>query len=318
MRQFICIVVSAFFLFTLLLPNHLLSAPETYKTKQKNQHSSVTKKQHVPIDKSRKPSTIKSKRIKSAKFASAKKKKSAVRTAKTAGNSRFNEIAITENDGEFIEYKTKKGDTVEMVAMKFNVDKNDILEANNLTGKYLPPKKIVLIPRITAEEEDEKYDEIITLTNRPLKSWKSNDEKYMLVKVAKSFVGAPYKYGGESVKGLDCSAYVKKIYDIFDVQLPRSAREQYKIGVKINQENLAIGDLVFFKTKRYATYPTHVGIFIGDGKFIHSSSGQHKLGVKIDSLSSSFYSRTYMGATRVKQNILDDTGEEIENTTDNS
>ena len=123
----------------------------------------------------------------------------------------------------------------------------------------------------------------------------------MLVKVAKSFMGAPYKYGGESVRGLDCSAFVKKIYDIFDIQLPRSAREQFKTGLKISRDELAIGDLVFFKTKRYIKYPTHVGIFIGDGNFIHSSSGHKKIGVKIDSLSSDFYTRTFIGAIRVKQ-----------------
>jgi cell wall-associated NlpC family hydrolase len=127
----------------------------------------------------------------------------------------------------------------------------------------------------------------------------------MLVKVAKSFMGAPYKYGGETVRGLDCSAFVKKIYDIFDVQLPRSAREQFMVGNKISKDELAVGDLVFFKTKRYVKYPTHVGIYIGDGNFIHSSSTRSKLGVKVDALSSDFYSRTFVGATRVKKSTDD-------------
>jgi cell wall-associated NlpC family hydrolase len=122
----------------------------------------------------------------------------------------------------------------------------------------------------------------------------------MLVKVAKSFMGAPYKYGGNTLRGLDCSAYVKKIYEIFDVQLPRSAREQYQVGSRISREELAVGDLVFFKTRRYAKYPTHVGIFIGDGNFIHASSGKGRLGVKIDSLGSNYYSGAFIGATRIK------------------
>jgi len=182
----------------------------------------------------------------------------------------------------------------------FNIDKDDILEANNLKGKKLSPRKVILIPK-AVEEEKEKDDEFIILTNKSLKPWKNNEEKIMLVKVAKSFMGAPYKYGGNSVRGLDCSAFVKKIYDLFDVQIPRSARDQYRTGVKINKDELAIGDLVFFRTKRYIQYPTHVGIFIGDGNFIHSSSGHNRIGVKIDSLSSDFYSKTYTGAIRVKQ-----------------
>jgi cell wall-associated NlpC family hydrolase len=94
---------------------------------------------------------------------------------------------------------------------------------------------------------------------------------------------------------------VKKIYDIFDVQLPRSAREQFKVGHKVTKDELVVGDLVFFKTKRYVKYPTHVGIYIGDGNFIHASSTRCKLGVKVDALSSDYYSRTFIGATRVKK-----------------
>ena len=131
----------------------------------------------------------------------------------------------------------------------------------------------------------------------------------MLVKVAKSFMGAPYKYGGTTVKGLDCSAYVKKIYEIFDVQLPRSARDQFQVGSKIRREELAVGDLVFFKTKRYVKYPTHVGIYIGDGNFIHSSSGHGRIGVKIDALSSDYYSNVFTGATRIKDGSFEERSE---------
>ncbi len=214
------------------------------------------------------------------------------------------EIPVTETDGEFIEYKVQKGDTIEVIAARFNIDKEDLLEANNLKeGARLTQNTLILVPRIEAADNDKKEEFINLTTSKNLKTWKSNDEKYMLVKVAKSFMGAPYKYGGNTVRGLDCSAYVKKIYEIFDVQLPRSAREQFQIGTKISKDELAVGDLVFFRTKRYIKYPTHVGIYIGDGNFIHSSSGHGRIGVKIDSLSSDFYSRTYIGATRVKKTV---------------
>ena len=63
-----------------------------------------------------------------------------------------------------------------------------------------------------------------------------------------------------------------KMYGIFEVRLPRSARKQFCAGSKVDKDDLAVGDLVFFKTKPYAQYPTHVGIYIGNGQFIHTSS----------------------------------------------
>ncbi len=266
-------------------------------------HQAVNKKntQANTDKKTQKVETNKNKKdIKVAKKDTKKKK-----IKRKKNKQRLNqEIPVAETDGEFIEYKVQKGDTIESIASRFNVDKEDLLEANNLKeGTRLAQNTMILVPRIEAVDNDKKDEFINLTTSKNLKTWKSNDEKYMLVKVAKSFMGAPYKYGGNTVRGLDCSAYVKKIYEIFDVQLPRSAREQFQIGTKISKDELAVGDLVFFRTKRYIKYPTHVGIYIGDGNFIHSSSGHGRIGVKIDSLSSDFYSRTYIGATRVKKTV---------------
>lgn len=238
------------------------------------------------------------------KTVSAKKDTKRKKTTRKKQKNIVREELNLEPDGEFIEYTVKKGDTIDKIAAKFNIDKKDILEANNIKeNKKLSPNIVILIPKITSEEKQEDF---VELSNKNIKPWKSNDEKYMLVKVAKSFIGAPYKYGGNSVRGLDCSAYVKKIYEIFDVELPRSAREQFQVGIKVKKEDLTVGDLVFFRTKRYIKYPTHVGIYIGDGYFIHSSSGNGRIGVKIDSLNSDFYSRTYVGATRVKKPFTED------------
>ncbi len=212
------------------------------------------------------------------------------------------EAVTSENDGQFIEYRVKRGDTLDKIASRFNVEKQELIETNNLPSgknKKVAPGKTILVPRIIEEDNDDG-DNIVAFKSMPVKPWKNSDERYMLVKVAKSFMGAPYKYGGNSLRGLDCSAYVKKIYEIFDVQLPRSAREQYQVGSRIARNELTVGDLVFFKTRRYANYPTHVGIFIGDGNFIHASSGKGRLGVKIDSLTSDYYSGAFIGGTRIK------------------
>jgi peptidoglycan DL-endopeptidase LytE len=291
-------------LFAFISADFAFAANITHKVKSGDNLYTISKKYHVSTDKLRSLNNLSSNKLKLGQVLVVKNEGAAI-----SAERREPEVVPTaiENDGEFIEYRPKKGDTIDKIASKFNIDKEDILESNNIVGKKLP--KVVLIPKIIEVDDSE---DLIELSNKPLRPWRSNDEKYMLVKVAKSFMGAPYKYGGETVRGLDCSAFVKKIYDIFDVQLPRSAREQFRFGHTIQKDELAVGDLVFFKTKRYVKYPTHVGIYIGDGNFIHSSSNRCKLGVKIDALSSDFYSKTFVGATRVKK-LPDDTAESPRN-----
>ncbi len=215
------------------------------------------------------------------------------------------------SDDDFVEHRIKRGETLERIAALYNVEEDEIVEINNLARKKLSPGKTILVPK--SSEDGDKDEGFIDLSVYSVKTWKSKDEPIMLVKVAKGFVGAPYKLGGESVRGLDCSAFVKKIYGIFDVPLPRSAREQHRVGYTINKDDLAVGDLVFFRTRRYAKHATHVGIYIGDGNFIHSSSGHGKIGVKVDSLSSDYYSRAYLGAKRVKKTTTGDDNVSLSN-----
>jgi hypothetical protein len=129
--------------------------------------------------------------------------------------------------------------------------------------------------------------------------WRGDEERYGLIKQAKTLLGVPYKLGGDNLAGMDCSAFVRRVFSLVDVALPRTAREQYDVGKRIPRQGLTMGDLVFFKTKRYEQYPTHVGIYMGNDQFIHASA-MHKGGVRIDSLSSDFYNARFIGGSRVK------------------
>ena len=122
--------------------------------------------------------------------------------------------------------------------------------------------------------------------------------KQNIIETAKQYLGAPYKFGGYSFKtGIDCSGYVKKIFSKFNVDLPRTARDiYYRTGTQVAKSQLQTGDLVFFRT--YARYPSHVGIYMGNGKFIHASSGSRK--VTITSLNKDYYRQRYIGAKRIK------------------
>lgn len=290
MRRSLVFYIFCLILAFLLVPFATNAAPSKNKAKRTDNSKTISKKNTSSAKHSKSRVTKKESKNKHSRHASRG------RVVEDQA-----EPVIYENDGEYIEYKVKHGDTIDKIALLFSVEKDELIETNNLASKKkLSPGKTLLIPKIIEENDD--AEAIVTFKSVPMKPWKNSEEKYMLVKVAKSFMGAPYKYGGNTLRGLDCSAYVKKIYEIFDVQLPRSAREQYMVGSRIGRSDLAVGDLVFFKTRRYAKYPTHVGIFIGDGNFIHASSGKGRLGVKIDSLNSDYYSGAYIGATRIKVN----------------
>ncbi len=145
-----------------------------------------------------------------------------------------------------------------------------------------------------ADREKEESAEI-------LGKWESPDERQLFARVAMGFLGAPYRFGGSSVRGIDCSAFVKKIYAFFNISLPRTAREQARVGKRISRGDLEVGDLVFFNTRRRAF--GHVGIYIGNNEFVHASSGRARV-VKVDTLEKPYYNKRFVKAVRLK--ALDD------------
>lgn len=86
-----------------------------------------------------------------------------------------------------------------------------------------------------------------------------------IVYYAKQFIGTPYKRGGTTTSGFDCSGFTMYVYNHFDIKLPHSAKEQTAKGTVVSKSNLQVGDLVFFGKSIY-----HVGVYIGNGNIIHS------------------------------------------------
>lgn len=118
------------------------------------------------------------------------------------------------------------------------------------------------------------------------------------------YLDTPYKYGGNSDTGIDCSAFTLEVFKKADlISLPRSAREQFGIGEKISTiDDLHFGDLVFFNTRRRSN-PGHVGIYLGDNQFVHAS---RTLGVTVSSLDETYYKKRFTGARRVDDDISPD------------
>ena len=116
-----------------------------------------------------------------------------------------------------------------------------------------------------------------------------------ITRTAMRFLGAPYSWGGTSYGGVDCSGLVYTVFARNGIELPRMADEQFGQGRRIAMSLLMPGDLVFFET--YTSGASHVGIYLGNGRFIHASLR----GVVIDDLSMSYYANRYIGARRLIQ-----------------
>jgi hypothetical protein len=115
-----------------------------------------------------------------------------------------------------------------------------------------------------------------------------------IAEAATSYKGVPYRFGGTTPKGFDCSGFVWYIFREQGKELPRTADVQYKMGKQVFPNDLRRGDLVFFTT--YEPGASHCGIYLEEGKFIHASSSK---GVMISKLSDYYWKPRYLGARRV-------------------
>lgn len=223
-------------------------------------------------------------------------------------------------------YQVKKGDSLAKIADETGISIADFCKLNRLKGSTLQIGQRIELYRIpeyesaqtaesvknqdVAELEPEDVDdepsgeEASTVGERqkqkdaaPFGHWKNPEEQRMLIKVAMGFLGAPYRFGGNSVTGLDCSAFVKKTYQFFGIDLPRTALQQSLVGLHVKRSKLAAGDLIFFNKKRRLS---HVGIYIGDDKFVHASS--YKRRVRVDDLNMPYFDKHFVRAVRLKGN----------------
>ncbi|MEI7497083.1 MAG: C40 family peptidase [Betaproteobacteria bacterium] len=124
-----------------------------------------------------------------------------------------------------------------------------------------------------------------------------------LVMNAMGFLGVPYRRGGSDDNGFDCSGFVRSMYEqTLGKVLPRSAREQADATEKIDKKDLQPGDLVFFNTMRQTF--SHVGIYVGDNKFIHSPRPGKQ--VKVEDMRQSYWLSRFTGARRVDNSSSSD------------
>jgi cell wall-associated NlpC family hydrolase len=206
-------------------------------------------------------------------------------------------------------YIVKQGDNLYSISKKTGFTVEEIKKLNQLRTGVLKAGQRLTLPRQKSKVEEEAEEigdaeevkeaqqlqgENQTISE-PLGKWKNSGERNLFVRVVKTFLGVPYKLGGSTLKGLDCSAFVKKIFEIFDVRLPRTAREQLQIGKKVGRRDLEEGDIVFFKT-RHANN-AHVGIYIGNNEFVHASYRSKE--VRVDNLDTPYFNQRFINGVRI-------------------
>lgn len=116
-----------------------------------------------------------------------------------------------------------------------------------------------------------------------------------VLELAAQFLGRPYRFGSD-YGAFDCSGFVRRVFLNVGIDLPHSAREQFTFGDRVSRDDLEPGDLVFFRNGR--RHVTHVGIYVGDDKFVHAAS--HGGQVQVDSLDESYFAHHYIGARRIE------------------
>jgi cell wall-associated NlpC family hydrolase len=208
----------------------------------------------------------------------------------------------------YIYHRLQPGETLDRVAKKYGLSVKELRAINDIKRKkkLTIGQNLIVGNSIAADGEvpaksrkikridiSGKIEEVKALSASEELTVKSPKERLLLF--AEKMMHLPYKFGANGVLGLDCSSFVQRVYSFIDFELPRSAREQFKVGEKISRDELQSGDLIFFRT--YARFPSHVGIYIGDSLFIHASSLSKQ--VRIDSLDKPYYLKRFIGAKRL-------------------
>ncbi|HUL22711.1 MAG TPA: NlpC/P60 family protein [Thermodesulfobacteriota bacterium] len=241
-----------------------------------------------------------------------KKADEALRSSSNSSSQRLPAETVGKTTGEMDSYVVQKGDSLSSISTKVGLPIVEIMEINGLQTTALKIGQILCLRRDESRlddkaEELEDGEEVSGFAERerektesapsaPLGTWSNPEERSLLVRVVKTFLGVPYKFGGSTLKGIDCSAFVRKIYEVFNIELPRTTREQFSIGKKVQKNQLEEGDLVFF---RETGNRAHVGIYVGENQFVHASSYSKE--VKIDHLDTPYYSQRFLRGVRVKE-----------------
>ena len=314
MKQPCSLLMRFFFPFLFILATSSpAKADLTYVVKRGDSLYSIAKKFHLSVEEIQEANDLDDTKIRAGQRlaipgidpgdTAAEKKKG---KKLEAGKDELPELEIPET------HTVKKGETLAKIAYRYHLWVEDLEEINQLRGKKLKPGQIIYLqPPLKAKQEEiegdgkekreekkEVSDEVAKVVVKRNEFLAEEKDQQVLVRVAKAFLGLKYSRGGTNINGMDCSAFVQKVFRIFDIDLPRTTREQFLVGYTVAREALRIGDLVFFK-RGQARRPGHVGIYIGNGQFIHTSLRKQR--VEVNSFENRYFSTRFIGAKRIEE-----------------
>ena len=204
----------------------------------------------------------------------------------------FNSLTFASNRNIFI-IKNKDGTIVKGKKITHNDYFDKFVAEQKRLLKEIENKKLLSQQNKLLGQLDDIEDKRNSLAQSALEYNKEN-----LLVNAKKHLGGKYVWGGTHPEGFDCSGYTQYIYEKEGVSIPRTAYEQSKVGKEVSRYNLKKGDLLFFLTDKSRGIPvTHVGMYIGNGNFIHAAS--KRKGIIISSLEKSRYGSLFVKATRI-------------------
>ena len=133
-----------------------------------------------------------------------------------------------------------------------------------------------------------------TISSRE-KNRQTSDMGGIAARTAERFIGIPYRWGGDNVvEGMDCSGFVRAVYNLCGVNIPRTSGEQFRTGDKVSKDSLKDGDLVFFGTS--SDHINHVGIYVGNGRFVHAPRRGDE--IKVSTLDEKYFTERFVGGRR--------------------
>ncbi len=217
-------------------------------------------------------------------------------------------------------YVVKKGDNLIRIARASRTTVAELKSVNGLRSSRIKAGQKLVLPGSAvasikkeapqdpavkaARNEESAARHISQLKDQNLISdEETSSRRVRLVEAGFQMIGIRYRLSGGSEKtGFDCSGLVKNLFSKFDIELPRTSREQYRQGEKIDRDKLEPGDLVFFSSG--GKNPNHVGIYIGNDKFLHAARKARK--VIVSDLNKIWYTMRYLGARRISDLWGDD------------
>ncbi|WP_079509265.1 C40 family peptidase [Mesobacillus jeotgali] len=183
-------------------------------------------------------------------------------------------------------YTVRSGDNLSTIAARHNLSLSQLMSINNLKSDLIFPGQVL---KLSGSVTTPIATNVSTVTTQAVATYSSASQVNSLIAEAKKYIGVPYVWAGSTPSGFDCSGFLNYVYKKVGISIPRTVVSIWDATKPVSSPRA--GDLVFFET--YKPGPSHAGIYLGDGKFIHAGSSR---GVEVSDMNNSYWKPRYLGA----------------------